>query len=316
MPRILLITTGGTIACPDKKEARSPESSADGFVNALSGIDCEITAVEPFCLDSTDMTPRHYLELSRIIRVNYDNFDGFVITHGTDTMAYAAAALSCLVVNSRKPIVITGSMKPFSAENSDAHENLRNAFIFALDARAHGAAVVFGRFAFDGRRVTKIHTTAKNAFESVGFPPVAAFENNKISFTEPVIKHSGEVFFHEELDERIEVIYLVPGVSPPVVRKDTRAAVILGFGTGGFPAAFEDFLKQLVDRGVYIIMSTQVLRGGTNLSLYETGSRIMQKYPVIEAGKMNTEYLTMKAMVSLSLSDSFEEFRKNFLNNN
>lgn len=316
MPKILLITTGGTIACPDKNEARRPESLADVFVEALSGIDCEITAVEPFCLDSTDMTPRNYLELSRIIRGNYDNFDGFVITHGTDTMAYAAAALSCLVVNSEKPVVLTGSMKPFSSENSDAPENLRNAFLFALDPRAQGVTVVFGKFAFDGRRITKIHTTAKNAFESVGAPPVAAFENNKISFTEPVIKHSGEVCFHEELDERIEVIYLVPGVSPPIVRKDTRAAVILGFGTGGFPAAFEEFLKQLVDRGVYIIMSTQVLRGGTNLSLYETGSGITRKYPVIEAGKMNTEYLTMKAMVSLSLSDNFEEFGKIFLNNN
>ena len=314
MPKILLITTGGTIACPDKNEARAPESLAEVFVKAVSGIDCELAAVEAFCLDSTDMTAHNYLELSKIIRENYDNFDGFVITHGTDTMAYAAAALSCLIANSEKPVVLTGSMKPFYAENSDAPENLRNAFLFALDPRAHGVAIVFGKFAFDGRHASKIHTTAKNAFESVGFPPVAAFENSRITFTEPVAEYCGKVCFCSEIDERIEVVYLVPGVAPPIIRDDTRAVIILGFGTGGFPSAFEEFLAELAAMGVYIIVSTQVMRGGTNLSLYETGNRIMRKYPLIEAGKMTVEYASMKAMVSLSLSDNFDEFAEVFLN--
>lgn len=313
MAKILLITTGGTIACSDTNEARTPENVADSFLGELSGIESEIGIIEPFCLDSTNMTPRHYLEIAKIIRENYDSFGGFVITHGTDTLAYASAALSCLILNSEKPIVLTGSMKPFSAENSDAPENLRNAFLFARDSRVHGVFVVFGRFALDGRHVSKIHTTAKNAFESVGFPPAAAFDDHGITFTKPLPKISGDVCFRGKLSENIEVVYLVPGALPPIIGSETRAVIILGFGTGGLPDSLEEFLAELVSRGIYVIMSTQVLRGGTELSLYEVGSRITEKYPLIEAGKMTVEYAAMKAMVSLSMSENFDEFKENFL---
>ncbi len=260
------------------------------------------------------MTPRHYIELAKIIIQNYGGFGGFVITHGTDTLAYAAAVLSCLIENSEKPVVLTGSMKPFSAENSDAPKNLHNALLYASDSRAHGVSVVFGRFAYDAAHVSKIRTTAINAFESVNFPPLASFEREGIVFTEPKAEYIGTVRFYETLDERVEAVFLVPKTLPPIIRNDTRAVIILGFGTGGMPEYLEGFLKELVERGIYIIMSTQVLRGGSNLSLYEVGSGIMEKYPVIDAGKMTVEYASMRAMFALSLSDSFEDFRRIFLN--
>ncbi len=315
MNKILLITTGGTIACPDTDKARSPKNFSKTFSQSLSEHETQdIEIVEPFCLDSTNMTPRHYIEIAKIITQNYGGFGGFVITHGTDTLAYAAAVLSCLIENSEKPIVLTGSMKPFSAENSDAPENLRNALLFASDKRAHGVSVVFGRFVYDAAHVSKIHTTAINAFESVNFPPLASFERDRIVFTEPKSEYSGTVRFYETLDERVETVFLVPGAPAPIIRPDTRAVIILGFGTGGLPVYLEGFLKGLVERGIYIIMSTQVLRGGSNLSLYEVGSGIMEKYPVIDAGKMTVEYASMRAMFALSISDSFEDFGRIFLN--
>ena len=315
MHKILLITTGGTIACPDTNKARSPQDFSKTFPHSFCEHETQdIEIVEPFCLDSTNMTPRHYIELAKIITKNYGGFGGFVITHGTDTLAYAAAVLSCLIENSEKPVVLTGSMKPFMAKNSDAPENLHNALLFASDNHAHGVSVVFGKYAFDGRCVSKVHTTAINAFESVNFPPLALLERERVVFTEPKAEYSGTVRFYETLDERIETVFLVPGISAPIIRNETRAVIILGFGTGGLPVYLEGFLKELVSRGIYIIMSTQVLRGGSNLSLYEVGSGIMDRYPVIDAGKMTVEYASMRAMFALSISDSFEEFRRIFSN--
>lgn len=316
MKKILLITTGGTIACADTNEARAPENGAKRLLEKLSALpeNAEITSISPFCLDSTDMSPKEWTQLAVLVRENYGQYDGFVITHGTDTLGYAAAALSCLIQNSEKPIVLTGSMLPMTAENSDAPRNLKNAILFAADTRACGVCVVFGKFAYDGRHVSKIHSTARNAFESVNFPPIACFDERGITFTEPIFSSSEAVQFYQLLEESVEAVYLVPGISPPIISENTRAVLILGFGTGGLPmyGGWEKWLEKLVSRGVYVIMSTQVLRGGSKLDLYEVGARISAEYPVIDAGKMTAEYATMRAMWALAYSDDFDGFRRIF----
>lgn len=317
MRKILLITTGGTIACPDTDEARTPESGAKRLLEQLGGLpeNVEITSISPFCRDSTDMSPREWTQLAVLVRDNFGQFDGFVITHGTDTLGYAAAALSCLIQNSEKPVVLTGSMLPMAAGNSDAPRNLKNAILFAADTRACGVCVVFGKFAFDGRHVSKIHSTARNAFESVNFPPIACFDERGITFTEPIFSVSGAACFYQSLDESVEVIFIIPGISPPLIRSETRAVIILGFGTGGLPmyGGWEKWLETLISRGVYVIMSTQVLRGGSNLRLYEVGNRLAEKYPIIDAGKMTSEYAAMRAMFALAYSSDFGEFKRIFL---
>ncbi|MGN0641436.1 MAG: asparaginase [Oscillospiraceae bacterium] len=317
MRKILLITTGGTIACPDTDENRSPESGAKRLLEQLGVLpeNVEITSISPFCRDSTDMSPREWTQLAVLVRDNFRQFDGFVITHGTDTLGYAAAALSCLIQNSEKPVVLTGSMLPMSAENSDAPRNLKNAILFAADTRACGVCVVFGKFAFDGRHVSKIHSIARNAFESVNFPPIACFDERGITFTEPIFSFSGAARFYQLLDESVEVIFLIPGISPPLIRSETRAVIILGFGTGGLPmyGGWEKWLETLISRGVYVIMSTQVLRGGSNLRLYEVGNRLAEKYPIIDAGKMTSEYAALRAMFALAYSRDFGEFKRIFL---
>lgn len=315
--KILLITTGGTIACPDSNEGRSPVKSAESLLSKLNRLpeECEISAVSPFSLDSTDMTPARWVTLAGIITENYERYEAFVITHGTDTLGYAAAALSCLIQNSAKPIVFTGSMLPIDAENTDAKRNLENAFAFACEKNAAGVSVVFGKFAYDGRHVSKIHTTAKQAFESVNFPPIACFDERGVTFTEGLSLPSGELRFYDKLDERLEMVFLVPGAKPPLIREDTRAVIVRGFGTGGLPNynGWEKWLEELVSRGIYVIMSTQVLRGGSFLTLYEVGARIAEKYLVIDAGKMTAEYASMRAMWALAHSNDLDSFKKLFL---
>ncbi len=314
MRKILLITTGGTIACPDTDEGRSPVKSAEGLISGLESVppDCEVSATSPFSLDSTNMTPANWISLAGIIRDNYEDFDGFVITHGTDTLGYAAAALSCLV-HGEKPVVLTGSMLPMDAEHTDAKENLGNALLFACDSRAFGVVVVFGRWAFDGRYASKVHSSAKNAFESVNFPPIACFDNRGVTFTEPILAKRQEIRFYDTLDERVEVVYLIPGVAPPAIRQETRAVVVMGFGTGGLPEneICDKWLSDLLTRGVYVIMTTQVLRGGSNLSVYEVGKRLSDR--VTDAGRMTIEYVSMKAMWALANSQNYCEFKRLFL---
>ncbi len=317
MEKLLLITTGGTIACPDTDEGRSPVKSASALLQGLDRLpeDCEISAVSPFSLDSTNMTPARWVSLAGLIRENYERFDGFVITHGTDTLGYAAAALSCLIRGNAKPVVLTGSMLPMDAKNTDAKRNLGNAIAFARDRRAAGVIVVFGKFADDGRRVSKIHTKAKNAFESVNFPPIACFDERGITFTEGIPQPSGEVCFYDKLDERLEVVFLVPGAKPPLIREETRAVIVRGFGTGGLPevGGYDEWLEELLSRGVYVVMGTQVPRGGSDLSVYEVGSRLSDR--VIDAGRMSIEYASMKAMWALANSDNFDDFKRKFLEN-
>lgn len=301
MKKILLITTGGTIACADTNEARTPENGAKRLLESLGALpnNMEITSVSPFCLDSTDMSPKEWTQLAVLVRENYGQYDGFVITHGTDTLGYAAAALSCLIQNSEKPIVLTGSMLPMTSENSDAPRNLSDALAFAANENAHGVVIAFDGKIIDGRFAVKVDTKSVSAFESVN-------EHEKTV---------GETRFFDKMDARISVIRLVPGVEPPIISENTRAVLILGFGTGGLPmyGGWEKWLEKLVSRGVYVIMSTQVLRGGSKLDLYEVGARISAEYPVIDAGKMTTEYAAMRAMWALAYSDDFDGFRRIFL---
>lgn len=304
MRKILLITTGGTIACPDTDEARTPENGAKRLLEQICALpeNAEITSVSPFCRDSTDMSPDEWTGLAVLIRDNYGKYDGFVITHGTDTLGYAAAALSCLIQNSEKPVVLTGSMLPMAAENSDAPRNLENALNFAADEQSRGVVVAFDGKIIDGRCAVKVDTGSVSAFESVNEREMP----------------TGETQFFDKMDARIAVIRLVPGIEPPMVSENARAVLILGFGTGGLPinGGWEKWLEKLVSRGVFVIMSTQVLRGGSDLRLYEVGNRLAKKFPIIDAGKMTAEYAAMRAMWALAYSDDFESFRRAFLNEN
>ena len=134
MRHILLITTGGTIACRDSGHGLAPALTAEDLLAAVPSVTrvCEVTTRPLFNLDSTDMTPKEWLAVAAAIRDAYDSFDGFVITHGTDTLAYAAATLSCLLQHSEKPIVLTGAQLPMGVPGSDAAENLKDAFAWAL----------------------------------------------------------------------------------------------------------------------------------------------------------------------------------------
>ena len=166
MKKILLIATGGTIASGRTEEGLSPKIGAGELLQYVEEHRefCDVDVIQPFSLDSTNVYARHWLELAALVEKYYQEYEGFVISHGTDTMAFTAAALSYLVQDSRKPIVITGSQKPIDMPVTDARTNLLDSLRFAADARAHGVNIVFGGNVIAGTRAKKERSKSYDAF--------------------------------------------------------------------------------------------------------------------------------------------------------
>lgn len=313
MKKILLIATGGTIACENTDNGLSPTLSAERLLEYAPQIKgrCELLAVQPFCLDSTNMTPARWADIAALIRDNYDRFDGFVITHGTDTLGYAAAMLSCYISRSKKPIVLTGSMHPMKYEHSDAPKNLSDALLCAINDKAHGVLVCFAGKIIDGRCAVKLRTDSTDAFVSAGKELIGTVDGESIELSET--EFDVKPRFSIKADERVCLIKLVPGCPCAVldVGQEIKAVVIEGFGTGGLPdygdSGFEKKLAALVARGVYVIMTTQAVYGGSDITLYEVGAKL-QEYGVIDAKEMTTEYACMRAMWALANSSGKDKF--------
>lgn len=308
MRKILVIGTGGTISCEERGNGLEPAAPISELLKDIN-VPCEISTEQLFTLDSTNMTPRHWEKLAARIREAYGEFDGFVITHGTDTLGYAAAALSCLIQNPRKPIVLTGSMKPMSAALSDAPRNLRDALAFAADERAFGVRVVFGGKVFDGRCVSKTDTESDNAFFG------AEVELSQLPAQNRASDRVGETRFCERLSDDVFLVKLIPG-QKLCVPENTRVLILEGFGAGGVPDYLLEDVTRLSESGVYIIIATQCASGGTRLYEYEVGRRAAAVCPLLETGKMTVEYAVARAQWALACSDSRERFAALFNNEN
>ena len=254
MKRLLILGTGGTLSCMNSEFGLTPSLGIRELLDMteLDGI-AEVTGEQLFNLDSTNMLPMHWEMLARRIRECYDDFDGFVVIHGTDTMAYAAASLSCLIQNSRKPIVFTGSMKPMADEDSDAPINLRDAVRFASDERAFGVRVVFDGAIINGKCAHKYETEDIDSFDSVNRDDFGFFNGNYIYFDE---EYSGETRFYEKLSEDVFHVKLIPG-QKLYVPESAGALIIEGYGTGGIPDYLLGEVTKLADSGVYVVVATQ-----------------------------------------------------------
>ena len=171
MKRILLIATGGTIASMEEGDGLSPALTGSELAACVPEIEglCKLTVVQPMNIDSTNMRPADWLHIRDVIMDAYDDHDGFLILHGTDTMSYTAAALSYLIQQSPKPIVLTGSQRPMMSPFTDAKLNLYQSLLWAVDDRARDVAIVFGGLVIAGTRARKQRTMSANAFTSVTF---------------------------------------------------------------------------------------------------------------------------------------------------
>lgn len=311
---ILIIYTGGTIGMVNHPETGAlfpiDFNEISSQVPELKRFGFELSAVafDP-PLDSSNINPSIWVAIANIIGQNYDKHDGFVILHGTDTMAYTASALSFILENLAKPVIFTGSQLPIGTLRTDGKENLISAIEIAA-AQTDGVPTVpevcvyFENSLFRGNRTRKKHAELFNAFSSENFPKLAEtgiyIKYNHKAILKPVQKKKLNV--HQELDTRLAILKIFPGITRATVEAvltipGIRGVILETFGTGNAPNDkwFIDCIKAAVMRGIVILNVTQCYRGSVDMEKYETGNDLL-KAGVFSGYDITTEAAITKLM--------------------
>ena len=321
MKHILMIATGGTIASKETADGLAPQLTSEELLAEVPELEqlCRIDTVQLMNRDSTNINSRDWLQMAACVREHYDAYDGFVLTHGTDTMAYTAAALSYLIQNNAKPVVITGSQKSIFNQDTDARENLRDAFLYACDDGACGVHIVFDHKVILGTRARKMRTKSYNAFSSIDYPETAILRGRQVVYYIPE-QAAGAPKFYDRLDPGVFVLKLIPGMDPGMIPEIFRlydCVIVESFGVGGIPQrlmdAFAEGLGHYEQTHKVLILTTQVTYEGSDVGVYEVGKRVKNRFRFLEAHDMTIEAVVTKSMWLLAQNcDSFDQLQQRF----
>ena len=328
-PSVLLIYTGGTIGMNENPETGALETfHFDHLLKHIPELEKFHYRISSYqfdpAIDSSDMEPKYWAKLVEIINYNYDYFDGFVILHGTDTMAYTASALSFMLENLNKPVILTGSQLPIATLRTDGKENLITAIEIATAKNDDGTAVVpevcifFENHLMRGNRTSKINAENFNAFRSQNYPPLARagihikYEPGLIRKANPALQLKPYYSF----DTNVVILTLFPGIQESIITSvlhvpKLKAVVLKTFGTGNAPRKswLAEQLKEATDRGVIIANITQCSSGAVEMERYETGIQLLQA-GVISGHDSTPEAAVTKLMFLLGNGFSHEEIRE------
>ena len=248
-------------------------------------------------IDSSDVEPSLWVAITELIEKKYDEYDGFVILHGTDTMAYSASAVSFMIEGLTKPVIFTGSQLPIGIPRTDGKENLISSVEIAAARDSEGHALVpevcicFDNILMRGNRASKVNSDHFRAFRSPNFPPLAE-AGISIRYNQQLVRRPADwtarPTFHKTLDTRVSILKIHPGITPQIVRtilcgNDTRAVIIETYGAGNAPSKewFLDIVREASESGKIILDVTQCLAGSVNMDIYATGKCLK------EAGVVN-----------------------------
>ncbi|VDN48989.1 L-asparaginase 1 [Petrocella atlantisensis] len=301
--KVYIIYTGGTIGMIRTQKGYAPQKGymqkeLDNISELKADImpDYTIKEYEPL-LDSSNMTQQEWIKIAKDIESNYDNYDGFVILHGTDTMAYTASALSFMLENLGKPVILTGSQIPLCEIRNDARENIIAAVQIAAECDVPEVCLYFGGKLLRGCRAVKTSSDALDAFESPNYPPLA-IAGVRIEVNESLInkKSGGQMVAFEYGNYPITDMKIFPSISTEVMenilKPPLRGIIIEALGAGNIPsrdARLGVVLKEAADRGVIIVVCTQCLKGFAHIGEYETSAFL------VEAGAVSGYDMTPEA---------------------
>ncbi|MBR2879719.1 MAG: asparaginase [Oscillospiraceae bacterium] len=321
--KVLIIYTGGTIGMVETEDGYATKS---GYLHRVLGSmselfhsgmpQWELIEFEHIC-DSSNISIVDWSAMAHTIRDNYDIYDGFVILHGTDTMAYTASALSFMLEGLGKTVVLTGAQIPIGHARSDARDNLIGSIIIAGEGKVPEVCLYFGKTLLRGNRATKVSADEMEAFASPNFPPLAT-AGIEIRYIDALVRPRGEklnvVDFAEELP--IAVLKIFPGIQfkmfENIMTENLKALVIEAFCVGNIPqydAELLPLISKAADNGTIIVVCTQCLRGKVQLGAYETSSAL-KRAGAVSGGDMTVEAAVTKLRYLFAKRCSSERIKK------
>ena len=316
--RILLLTTGGTIASMPGADGLQPHRSGvmERELNQLRTY-YDITVRDVMCLDSSNIRPEEWQLIARAIFEERHDYDGIVVSHGTDTMAYTASAVTFMLPDIDIPVVFTGSQLPLADVLSDGPDNLRTAFAMAATGKS-GVFLAFDRKVMLGCRAVKVRATAFSAFESVNARYAAQITGLGLTVDDRVIPRvKGPARLMDNISSDVFLLKLTPGLSAKIfdalVGMGYRGIVIEAFGLGGMNVLNEDLhsIRAAVDAGISVVITTQCLYDSSDLRVYQVGNKLLE-LGVIQGRDMTTEAAMTKLMWAIGQGMSQKEIRKLF----
>lgn len=308
MKKILMIGTGGTIASIPSEDGFVPGLDAKTMAKMVPGLNelADIECLELMDLDSSNIGPQHWQSMAKAIADNYAKYDGFVVTHGTDTMAYTAAALSSMLHNCQKPIVITGAQLTMGEQGTDAKRNIYFSFQTAV-SDVKGVCLAFGDRIIHGLMAKKMCTENFNGFWSINYEPLAIVKDGKLVWNGTIAGGYGDGEFYActELEIKVAVVKITPGLPSDVldyyIEKGYKGIILEGYGAGGVPNADINWLpalEKVLKAGIRVICCTQCLYDGVHLDRYPIGI-LANRLGAESAGELTVEAALCKLMVEL-----------------
>ena len=300
--KILLLTTGGTIASVPGGEGLEPHRSGvmERELEQLRTY-YEISVMDLMCLDSSNITPEEWQLIAKTVYESRKGFDGIVVSHGTDTMAYTASAVTFMLPDIDLPVVFTGSQLPLADMLSDGPDNLRTAFAMAASGHS-GVFLAFDRKVMLGCRAVKVRASGFSAFESVNARYAAQVSNLGLVVDREILpKPAGEARLCTDISRNVFLLKLTPGLNPAVfdmlAAMGYKGIVIEAFGLGGVNVLHKGLrgIRRAVEDGISVVVTTQCLYDSSNLQVYQVGNKLLE-LGVIQGRDMTSEAAMTKLM--------------------